>query len=756
MRRDNGRTLTFEFPLPRTHTGVALGNGNMGALVWGQEPNRLNVTVSRNDFWDHRNGGLLREGGTYERLKAAYRSDAPNAMREVLSPGVEAVWRSGARASTLLPVGRFELCLRDDTVLRQAVLDCGTGCLRVVVDGSDATLKLVLSPIRNVLLVVDEGGLVGDVVGRPSWEWTEDEFLRRGFPAPERIADEGLVGWVQACPEDPALCALAKKTPEGVGIALSLGDRPEDAERSAREWVDEMAKQGKGAIREESRAWWNAYWSRVPEVEIPSRFFSRFLLYAHYKFGCATNPNSPRPAPLQGPWIEEYQFPPWGGDYTCNVNIEQIYTMTFCGQNLDHIHPLFDMLESKPFQEAMRHNARVLLGIDDGLLLTHTVNDLGRQCQVGFTPHSALDQAVAAWLAHLYWLYCMYTGDDVFLKERAYPFMLGVMRVFEEMLEDRDDGSLWLPVSVSPEYGVTGFKEHRQEGPNASMQLACIHMLANALTACCRVLGTEPRPIWKAIKARLPLFATVGESGEQERIAIWEGQDLAVCHRHHSHLASVYPFDLTGEMTERELEVVANAIAHWLRMGMGAWSEWCFPWAALIEARMGMSEGPYALLKIWRDVFINEGMATVYLPRFHGVTAHRYSDIDKLKETHEIMQLEGTAAGATALFEMLVHTHGGVTRVFPATPQAWVDVAFRRVPQPGGFLISASRRGGTTASVEVTSLRGGRLSLDVHDQEHMTLARGKATEAVGFPLDVELEAGECVRLRKTDGSAAEG
>ena len=57
--------LTFDFPLPRTHTGVALGNGNAGVLVWGNKPDCLNLTVSRNDFWDHRNGGRLWESDSY-------------------------------------------------------------------------------------------------------------------------------------------------------------------------------------------------------------------------------------------------------------------------------------------------------------------------------------------------------------------------------------------------------------------------------------------------------------------------------------------------------------------------------------------------------------------------------------------------------------------------------------------------------------------------------------------------------------------
>ncbi len=739
------RTLTFRFPLSRTHTGVALGNGSYGALVWGEAPGCLHLTVSRNDFWDHRHGGRLYEGGTYERLKEAYAQEDPQAMVDILSPGVDALRQAGARPSTLLPGGRFEFHLVPGVALRQAVLDCDQGTLRVEVGGSAETIGLTMSPYRDVLWIRDHGGLIEHVTARPAWEWVSGEFQRRGFAPPARLAGEDEHGWVQDCPADSSLCALARCSPEGYALAVALGQDTQAAATAASALVETCLDQGEAAFLAESRAWWASYWVNVPQVDIPSPFFARFLRYALWKFACATNPNAARPAPLQGPWVEEYQFPPWGGDYTLNVNIEQIYALAFCGDNLQHVLPLFDMLESAPFQETMRHNASVLLGIDDGLLLTHSVNDLGRQCQIGFSPHSALDQAVAAWLAHLYWLYYQHTGDDTFLRERAYPFMRGVMRVYEAMLEARGDGTLWLPVSVSPEYGVTGFGKHLQCGRNASMQLACIHMLVDALTQASAILGLDPAPIWEQIEARLPRFATFGAQGS-ERIAIWEGQDLSVCHRHHSHLASIYPFDLTGDMSAWEKDVIANSIEHWLRMGMGAWSEWCMPWAAIIEARTGMREAPLLLLEIWSKVFVNEGMTTVYLPRFHGFTAHRYRDIDKPKETNEIMQLEGTCAGATAIYEMLVHTHGGVTKVFPATPSSWLEASFEDVPQPGGFRVSAVRREGQTQSVQVRSLRGGTLVLDVPDRASMTLRRGPQIVRSTFPLELRLRPGEVVSL----------
>ena len=356
--------------------------------------------------------------------------------------------------------------------------------------------------------------------------------------------------------------------------------------------------------------------------------------------------------------------------------------------------PLFDMLDSEPFQRTMRDNARNMFGIDDGLLLTHAVDCFGRQ--TGWISAGAvLDFACGGWTAQLYWLYYKYTLDENFLKKRALPFIRGVMRVFEETLEEVD-GKLSIPLSISAEYGCCfkikkdGSYVHQNTGRDPSYQLSCMHMLADYLIEAYEIIGEEPEPVWLDIKKRLPHYTLVDE--ENPHIAIWQGQDLDVCHRHHSHLACIYPFDTLPYPNKEQQKVLDNSIDHWILMGMGQWSEWCYPWAAIIQTRMGFKEAPAVLLNLWKEIFINEGMATVYLPRFQGITAHRREDMLKPPETNEIMQLDGTMAGATALIEMLVHQKGDTVYLFRGIPEKWYDLSFKNIRLPGTFSISASQK----------------------------------------------------------------
>lgn len=739
----NGNIYKFSFPLLRTHLGVPLGNGGFGALVWGKE-GQLNITVSRNDFWDHRNGQVIRNNGiSYKKIIEAYADGDFEKIKRLYASSVQV---DGNFPSTLIPCGRFELKLKNGETLKDAELDIRSGKLTINLSSSKAIL-LHMSLDVDILQIDDKAVAIESLEPAPAWRFIEDKMKERLFEPPVIVNKEKLSGWIQSCPADPSLAALSEKNASGFIINLSLGENNGEAYSNSLSVMNEYSCREK-EFAEKNRVFWKKYWNNTPKIDIPSEFFNRFVPFALYRFACATNPSAKNPSPLQGPWIEEYQFPPWGANYTVNINIEQIYTLAFYTGNIDFLKPLFKMLESEPFTRAMSGNAKSMFGIDDGYLLTHSVNDLGMQCQNGFSTHSALDHAVTAWMAQLYWLYYRHSQDRDFLRDRAYPFMLRVMRVYEEMLEERD-GKLSIPLAPSPEYGV-GFKvggRRVQEGRNPSMQLACAHMLADALLEAAEILGIRPREKWLDIKKRLPSYTLIDDEAGK-RIALWEGQDLDQCHRHHSHLGAIYPFDTLGEMTPEKAEIVDNSLDHWIGKGMGLWSEWCMPWAAIIQIRAGLTESPIVLLELWKELFVNESLTTVYLPKFRGISAHRKNDIPVPREKNEIFQLEGTMGAATAVYEMLAHVYSGVLKIFPAVPAKWKDVSFSRLHLSGGLIVSGRKKNGEVAEI---TIKGGKSPvktvIDVPGTRQMLLKRGDKNEPFKFPGSIELKPGETITFQ---------
>ncbi len=685
------KKIDFKLPLSRPHCGIALGNGRMGVLVWGGG-GELRLTINRADFWDHRNGELIPSKLSYRHLLEFARqhgcgrilNDEIKAINDREQPEDPRAWRPQR-----LPFGRIDLILAAGAEATAAELALDDGGLRVFLsDGSQLTFDMLID--RDILVIGDPGQRIQQPDFHPAWDFPQSrEWLEKyGFEPPQRFPD----GWRMSCPADPALTVKFHRCAGGWVVAF-----------------DDFSRDQAPPL-EATRAWWRAYYEKLPVIKLPDESLLRLFYYSAYKFAAATNPHGCA-CGLQGPWHEEYQRAQWSGDFHFNVNVQEIYSPAGPLGAPGHLLPLFDMIESAPFTAALRHNARSFFGIDDGLWFTHAVDDRGRQCG-WLMCGSMLDPACGTWTALLYWDYFRYTGDLEFLRRRAFPFMRGVMRCLECML----DADFNIPLAISAEYASSN-SDIDVAGRNPSYQLAGVRRLAAILLECCVRLGETPKPVWRKILERVPPYSVVGGldryspggTAVEPRIAIWENQDLEVCHRHHSHLGCILPFDsLPPELSRAEYDIIDNSIDHWIAKGFGQWSEWCVPWAVGIMCRMGFREAPVPLLSLWRNVFVNEGMTTVYLPRFRGLIAHRRHDIAKPRETSEVMQLDGSMGFISALLDMFAYQRGDTVHLFQGIPESWREAAsIENLHLPGGFTLSADASG---ARVEAGWGRPPRLS----------------------------------------------
>lgn len=73
--------------------------------------------------------------------------------------------------------------------------------------------------------------------------------------------------------------------------------------------------------------------------------------------------------------------------------------------------------------------------------------------------------------------------------------------------------------------------------------------------------------------------------------------------------------------------------------------------------------------------------------------------------------LEGNFAFAAALQEMLIQSHTGVIRIFPAIPADWRNMSFKTLRCQGAFLVSAIQEEGKVTEVEIVSEKGGTCQL---------------------------------------------
>lgn len=75
--------------------------------------------------------------------------------------------------------------------------------------------------------------------------------------------------------------------------------------------------------------------------------------------------------------------------------------------------------------------------------------------------------------------------------------------------------------------------------------------------------------------------------------------------------------------------------------------------------------------------------------------------------TYRPFTLEGNFAYASAIQEMLLQSHTGVIRVFPALPESWQEASFQNMRAVGGFLVTADYREGRVKQISIHSEKGG-------------------------------------------------
>ncbi len=721
-------TLDWTFPLPRTHTGIPLGNGRTGLLVWG-EGNTLRVTIGRADLWDHRGGMPWTARQNYADIRRALEAGDEAAIRDIFRPETEGVPGSPARPS-VLPLGRLEIVLAPEWRADQGRLELGTGTVSVTFRNGAAqrVIEMGLHPERDVAWIrgTDDTDEVRPVT---SWDIMGERLAALdfeppvSFPAAPSPGDSGAAarspgerrssmgGWCWQLPQDPGVYVAWRRPGAGDALAVTVGRAP-DAATAAAAAEDALNGLDVGHAEEESLGWWRRYWQRAASVLIPNKTLQEIHDYGLYLFAGLTNPAGVA-ATLQGPWIEEYDFPPWSSDYHFNINVQMCYSPAFRSGLFEHLRPLFDLVWS--WRASLQRNAHHFLGVADGCMLPHAVDD--RCTCMGSFWTGTIDHACTAWVAQMMYDYADYAGDREFLEAVALPFMKGAFVVYRAMMED-DGDRLRFPVSVSPEYRGASMNAW---GVDASFQLAAAHRLCENLLAAANDLGVTPDPAWSDVIERLPR-ACVGSPGDaahasrgpRDRILLWDGIDLEESHRHHSHLGGIAPFDTIDPEAAPWRDIVERSLRHWVSKGMGLWSGWCMSWASQLHSRMRNGAGAELLLELWRRVFTNEGRGSMHDAVMNGVTLMgappfvpglaepgRLADIGR----PERMQMDGAMGGVAAVQEMLLHSRRGVLCVFPAVPASWPRAAFERMRAPGGLIVSGWYDGPEAWHIQVEATR---------------------------------------------------
>jgi hypothetical protein len=668
--------IPFPLPAESPHAGIPLGNGTFGALVWGgSPPDVLRVTINRQDYWQHAGEIHWQPGANHAAVcERMTRGDLDLYLPELIDYA-----RQGDPAPTRLPVGRFDLLL--GAPIQAAWLDPLTGAARI--ETGEGLVELVVLRDRPLMAV---RGPVRRLTAVPN-NSPEVAAYRQKYQMPEPVSfhGNGGAGWYQVGLDGQVLCAAARQDGGATWLTCALANSVEDARERAFNLLGGEELEFKDVLAH-SKQFFAGWWRQSAWLEVEHRPTQTLFDLGLFKLSGLTQPGSPAPT-LQGPWVEDDRMPPWGSDYHFNVNYQMCHWPMLAGNHLEQFEPGIAMIAG--WFDQMHDYAQLFAGIDDGLMLPHAVDD--RCIPADTNWRCQFDPGSIGWTALLYWDLFRYGGDRQTLRAFTYPLMRGAIRLYESLLEERGD-ALALKRCTSPEFFPSreGLPALLDWGENSSFHLAILHALLRAALRAADLLQL-PEPCsesWRAIQSRLPRNAQV-----EGRIALFEGLDLVKSHRHHSHLAGIYPFDvLDGDGADRDL--VLNSLRQWVHMGQGAWSGWCLPWAAILWARVDQPTAAGAVLDQYRRFFTGPNYASRHDAVADGLSVFRGHP--------EIMQIDAAMGAVAAICEMLAHERGGEVHLAPAVPEEWGDVAFGRLRLPGGRFASGRREKGKWVELTVS------------------------------------------------------
>lgn len=701
--------IVFKTSILRWDEALPLGNGLTGCLIYG-DGYPLKLSLDRGDLWDNRQAPeTMQQDFTYNNLIKIVKNQDQESIRSIFDKPYN-------RATpTKIPAGKIAIYYNEPTNINSH-LSIVSGCadIRITAKEEQSVVKMFMHATRKIGCISIAGShLVNDIkIIPPGFSTLQESIsadkelesnISKGslkkliYPKVELGESKNCEWFIQKTAEDLeySIVMAKKQVGKNTTIVFCIASNKDGTNwfENAKTKVLKYLDLGFEELLQEHTQWWKEFWLKS-SIDIPDKSLETMWYQTNYLLGSCSRKGAP-PMPLQGVWTaDDGQLPPWKGDYHNDLNTQFSYMNYLKSNHIEEGEAFLDLLHDLVPQA--RKFAKEFFDAP-GLCLPSVMTIEGKP--LGGWPMYSLNLTNQIWLCQSFERHWTYTGDEVFLKDRAYPYLKETAECVLRWLEEDSTGKLYLPLSSSPE--VHDDELEAFVTPNSHYDLALLHYIFKTLTTMaveCNIDSSR----WEDVLKSLPKLAV----NKSNVLMLSPTESLTKSHRHLSHTMAIFPLNLLNYNTSEADRIVIDAtIDNLEELGSGLWVGFSFTWMAELYARQGNGEGAsFQLKQFYENLCSPNGFHLNGDYKKKGLTRWHYRPFT----------LESNMCAADALQEMLLQTYDRIIRVFPAIPEWWKSrgTKFNDFRAMDGILVSSFIKDNELKYIQLKVAKSGYISIN--------------------------------------------